>query len=106
MDNCLGCMACITACPSGVEYNKLIEPARAQIERNTSRPLTDRLFRKLIFATFPRPDRLRRLAGPMRFYQRSGLRTLVRASGVLSCYPNALPPWKRYCPTCRSKIRV
>lgn len=90
MDNCLGCMACITACPSGVEYNKLIEPARAQIERNTSRPLTDRLFRKLIFATFPRPDRLRRLAGPMRFYQRSGLRTLVRASGVLKLLPKRL----------------
>ena len=36
MDNCLGCMACMTACPSGVEYNKLIEPVRAQIERNTS----------------------------------------------------------------------
>ncbi len=38
MDNCLGCMACMTACPSGVEYNKLIEPTRAQIERNTSAP--------------------------------------------------------------------
>jgi glycolate oxidase iron-sulfur subunit len=37
MDNCLGCMACMTACPSGVEYNKLIEPTRAQIERNLPR---------------------------------------------------------------------
>src|SRR5487761_1717159 len=53
MDNCLGCMACMTACPSGVEYNKLIEPVRAQIERNTSRTLSERFFRKLIFATFP-----------------------------------------------------
>jgi glycolate oxidase iron-sulfur subunit len=90
MDNCLGCMACMTACPSGVEYNKLIEPARAQIERNTSRSLTDRLFRKLIFATFPHPRRLRILAMPLRFYQRSGLRTLVRASGVLKLAPKRL----------------
>jgi glycolate dehydrogenase iron-sulfur subunit len=90
MDNCLGCMACMTACPSGVEYNKLIEPTRAQIERNTSRPLADRLFRKLIFATFPYPRRLRQLAVPMRFYQRSGLRTLVRASGVLKLLPKRL----------------
>ena len=37
MDNCLGCMACMTACPSGVQYNKLIEPTRAQIERNVPR---------------------------------------------------------------------
>ena len=47
MDNCLGCMACMTACPSGVEYNKLIEPTRAQIERNLPRSLGERLFRKL-----------------------------------------------------------
>ena len=39
MDNCLGCMACMTACPSGVQYNKLIEPVRAQIERNLPRSL-------------------------------------------------------------------
>jgi len=90
MDNCLGCMACITACPSGVEYNKLIEPTRAQIERNTSRSLADRLFRKLIFATFPHPRRLRLLTRPMRIYQRSGLRTLVRASGILKLLPSRL----------------
>src|SRR6202034_123119 len=45
MDNCLGCMACMTACPSGVEYNKLIEPVRAQIERKLPRSMGDSLFR-------------------------------------------------------------
>ncbi len=55
MDNCLGCMACMTACPSGVQYNKLIEPARAQIERNLPRSLGESLFRSLLFATFPHP---------------------------------------------------
>jgi glycolate oxidase iron-sulfur subunit len=87
MDNCLGCMACMTACPSGVEYNKLIEPARAQIERNVKRGLGERMFRGLIFATFPHPGRLHALAGPMRFYQRSGLRNLVRGSGILKLLP-------------------
>jgi glycolate oxidase iron-sulfur subunit len=90
MDNCLGCMACMTACPSGVEYNKLIEPTRAQIERNVKRGLGDRIFRRMIFATFPHPGRLRLLAGPMRFYQRSGLRALVRGSGILNLLPKRL----------------
>jgi glycolate oxidase iron-sulfur subunit len=90
MDNCLGCMACMTACPSGVEYNKLIEPTRAQIERNVKRALGDRIFRKMIFATFPHPRRLRLLAGPMRFYQRSGARALVRGSGILKLLPKRL----------------
>ncbi len=90
MDNCLGCMACMTACPSGVEYNKLIEPTRAQMERNIPRGLGDRIFRKLIFATFPHPKRLRILAMPLRLYQRSGLRALVRASGILKIMPKRL----------------
>jgi glycolate oxidase iron-sulfur subunit len=79
MDRCLGCMACMTACPSGVEYNKLIEPTRAQIERNLPRGLGERLFRKLLFATFPHPARLRLLALPLLVYQKTGMRALVRA---------------------------
>src|ERR1700692_4211445 len=47
MDNCLGCMACMTACPSGVQYDKLIEDTRAQVERNIPRPVADTLFRHL-----------------------------------------------------------
>jgi glycolate oxidase iron-sulfur subunit len=90
MDNCLGCMACMTACPSGVEYNKLIEPARAQIERNLPRGLGERLFRKLIFATFPHPGRLRWLALPLLVFQKSGLQAIVRACGVLKLLPKRL----------------
>ena len=90
MDNCLGCMACMTACPSGVQYNKLIEPARAQIERNLPRSLGERLFRKLIFATFPHPERLRLLAWPLLAYEKTGLRSLVRASGLEKILPKRL----------------
>ncbi|MDE3187367.1 MAG: 4Fe-4S dicluster domain-containing protein [Acidobacteriota bacterium] len=90
MDNCLGCMACMTACPSGVQYNKLIEPTRAQIERNLPRSLGESLFRKLLFATFPHPGRLRLLALPLLVYQKSGLRSLVRATGMHKLLPKRL----------------
>jgi glycolate oxidase iron-sulfur subunit len=87
MDNCLGCMACMTACPSGVEYNNLIEPTRAQIERNLPRSAGESLFRKLLFATFPHPGRLRLLALPLLVYQRSGVRRLFHALGLPGLMP-------------------
>jgi glycolate oxidase iron-sulfur subunit len=90
MDNCLGCMACMTACPSGVQYNKLIEDTRAQVERVIPRTTSDSLFRKLLFATFPFVKRLRLLALPMRIYQRTGLQKLVRATGILHLLPRRL----------------
>ncbi len=94
IDRCLGCMACMTACPSGVEYNKLIEDTRGQVERQAertgSRSLSDRLFRKLLFATFPHPRRLRALGLPLAIYQRSGLQKLVRGSGLLKLLPERL----------------
>jgi glycolate oxidase iron-sulfur subunit len=77
-DTCLGCMSCMTACPSGVDYSKLIEATRAQIERHHVRSLGEKLHRWLIFNTFPRPDRLRILRPFLAFYQNSGLQALVR----------------------------
>jgi glycolate oxidase iron-sulfur subunit len=61
-DNCLGCMACVTACPSGVRYDQLIEDTRAQVERHHRRPALERAWRRLLFALFPHPGRLRALA--------------------------------------------
>jgi glycolate oxidase iron-sulfur subunit len=90
MDRCLGCMACMTACPSGVEYNKLIEPTRAQIERHVKRGAGERLFRRFLFATFPHPGRLRLLALPLLVYQRSGLQRLVRAAKATKLLPKRL----------------
>lgn len=60
-DSCLGCMACVTACPSGVRYDRLIERVRPQIERHFKRPVADRALRRLLFATLPHPRRLRAL---------------------------------------------
>src|SRR6266545_65170 len=63
-DACLGCMACVTACPSGVQYGPLIERTRAQIERSYTRPLFDRLFRAGLFSLVPYPNRLRLVLAP------------------------------------------
>src|ERR1700748_1551520 len=90
MDNSVGCMACMTACPSGVQYNKLIEDTRAQVERHVPRRTTDSLFRKLLFATFPYVRRLRLMALPMLISQRTGLQKLLRASGLLRLLPKRL----------------
>jgi len=83
MDRCLGCMSCMTACPSGVDYSKLIEATRAQIERRHPRSLAERIQRWMIFNTFPRVDRLRLLRPFLRVYQESGLQSLVRRLGFL-----------------------
>jgi glycolate oxidase iron-sulfur subunit len=82
-DSCLGCLACVTTCPSGVQYDKLIAATRPQIERNYSRNLGDRFFRGLIFSLFPHPDRLRMLLAPLMVYQKLGIPQLVRATGLL-----------------------
>ncbi len=58
-DRCLGCMACVTSCPSGVQYGRLIEQTRAQVEERYERPLGERLQRALVFAAVPYPRRLR-----------------------------------------------
>ena len=84
IDRCLDCRACETACPSGVEYGKLVEAARAQIEQNYRRPLASRIARSLVFRhLLPHPRRIAAVARLARFYQRSGLQRAARRSGVL-----------------------
>ncbi|MEO3816381.1 heterodisulfide reductase-related iron-sulfur binding cluster [Plantactinospora sp. B24E8] len=82
-DRCLGCMACVTACPSGVRYDTLIERTRQQVERRHVRSPRERALRAAIFALFPYPRRLRLLRGPLWAYQASGLRNLVDRTGLL-----------------------
>jgi glycolate oxidase iron-sulfur subunit len=86
-DTCLGCMACMTACPSGVDYGKLIEATRAQIERNFPRSTSEKRHRHFLFDTFTRPERLRRLRAPLLAYQKSGLQALVRGLRLTKLLP-------------------
>jgi glycolate oxidase iron-sulfur subunit len=86
-DQCLGCMACVTACPSGVRYDELIEATRPQVERHFTRSPADRAFRALIFTLFPHPARLRVAAALGWAYQRLGLRALLHAAGLAARLP-------------------
>src|SRR5580700_6597926 len=79
-DRCLGCMACVTACPSGVRYDVLIESTRAAQERAVPRGFRDRLFRGLVFALFPFPGRLRIAALLLWVLRVLGLRGWMRRS--------------------------
>lgn len=62
IDRCLGCVGCVTACPSGVQYGELIVAYRAQTESQRWRPAMDRIARRLVRETLPYPDRFRAAA--------------------------------------------
>jgi glycolate oxidase iron-sulfur subunit len=79
IDNCLGCMACVTACPSGVQYDLLVTDTRAQIERNFQRSPATGLLRRAIFELFPHPDRLRAMVPAMVLGQKLGMAKVARA---------------------------
>jgi len=107
LDRCLGCMACVTACPSGVRYDRLIEAARGWAEEQPpwpasgpgspgpgagrppaeehplpARSLRDRAVRAAIFRVFPYPRRLRAAIAPLRAAQRTGIDRLIDRSGL------------------------
>jgi glycolate dehydrogenase iron-sulfur subunit len=90
-DRCLGCMACMTACPSGVQYDQLIEAARVWTEEARSaapaatagpRTARERAARAAIFSLFPYPRRLRALTAPLRAVQRTGLDRRLARTGL------------------------
>lgn len=97
---CLGCLACQTACPAGVDYAQLFESARAETERQG---ILDHAKRKHIRSwtlewLFVEPRRLRALGRLMRFYQRSGIEALVRGVGLLKLLPASLRDLEKLTP--------
>jgi glycolate dehydrogenase iron-sulfur subunit len=89
IDRCLGCMACVTACPSGVRYDLLIEQTREVIEEEYERPAGDWLLRTLVFSVFPHPRRLRAalaVAPPAGLPLPKALRALAELA----------PPWRSH----------
>lgn len=84
MYECLDCRACEAVCPSGVQYGKLVEPARSQVERANPRPLWQRALRTATFKGLFGDLRVFRAASTVfKLYQRSGVQWAVRRSGVL-----------------------
>jgi glycolate oxidase iron-sulfur subunit len=80
----------MTACPSGVKYDVLIEETRARVEHSHPRSFGERFFRGMVFALFPRPGRLRVVGAFLLLYARTGLQWLVRKSGLLRLLPENL----------------
>ena len=85
LDRCVGCMACVTACPSGVDYTQLLESFREQIGQSPQRGVTDRIWRRLLFAVLPYPRRLRLMKVPLVGYR--GIWSLVESLSLLQRFP-------------------
>ncbi len=92
LELCLDCRACETACPSGVQYGKLIEPFRVAMEEQSAGPRksADWFHRYILFGLFTKPDLMRRMLIPARISQRLGLVKLAEATGLLSLLPARL----------------
>jgi glycolate oxidase iron-sulfur subunit len=106
MDSCLGCLSCVTACPSGVQYGRLIESTRPAVERSATRSTADRFYRRLLFALFPHPRRLRILAMLIRAAQATGAQRIVRALGLTRLLPARLAALERLTPALVPADRV
>lgn len=103
-DSCLGCLACVTTCPSGVEYDQLIAAMRPQIERNYPRSPAEKLLRNLIFSIFPYPKRLRALLRPLLIYQKVGLQQWFRKQPLLNkLLPKTIAAMESILPTLSPK---
>ncbi|MEI6535438.1 MAG: 4Fe-4S dicluster domain-containing protein, partial [Verrucomicrobiaceae bacterium] len=86
---CLGCLACVTACPAGVNYTKLFETARAEVELAGVKNSTPRVFWRWLTleVLFMRPRLLRMAGRLLRFYQQSGLECVVHALRLTRLLP-------------------
>ena len=97
-DTCLGCFACVTACPSGVRYDQLIEATRPQLNAPELRSPAQRAFRRLLFALLPYPQRLRALLTPLRAYAGTPLQGLARRSGLTRLFGPQIEAMERLLP--------
>ena len=99
LELCLGCRACESVCPSGVNYGHLLEDARDIINQNKTFSLPTRIVRKTVFeGLFPHQSRMRSVTGLLGFYQRSGIQTIARKIGFLGLLPDHLALMEKVLP--------
>jgi glycolate oxidase iron-sulfur subunit len=99
-DMCLQCRACELACPSGVEYGKLMEATRSQVEQHTKRSFTERTARSVGYNTLlPSPTKLRMAGTALKLYKNSGMRTIARGTGLLKLMPGDAELADEYLPS-------
>ena len=103
---CLGCLACMTACPAGVNYAELFEHARAEAERvgvlnNPKRRLIRGFTLRWLFMDL---NRLQLLGRVMRLYQQLGIQTFIRRSGILKLMPKRLREMEAMTPQIQPKF--
>ena len=104
IDACLGCMGCVTACPSGVKYDALIEQMRAEIENRYPRRWSDRIFRESIFALFPYPLRLKIAVLLQLIYVKTGLRWVFHALGLHRLLPRRTAQMESLMPNVSARL--
>ncbi len=97
-DSCLGCLACVSACPSGVRYDQLIEATRPKLNAPELRTPAQRALRRLLFALLPYPKRLRAVLTPLRAYAGTPLQALARRSGLTKLFGPQLEAMERLLP--------
>ena len=100
-DACLGCMACVDACPSGVQYNRLVEQVRPQVERRFARSWRDRASRAALFAVLPHPRRMRVVASAVALTEVLGLRSALRRTPMQRLVPKTLRRLDEMAPSLR-----
>jgi glycolate oxidase iron-sulfur subunit len=98
-DTCLGCYACVTACPSGVRYDQLIEATRPKLNNAKLRSSWQISFRQLLLQVLPYPRRLRALLQPLRLYAGTPFQTLARRSGLTRLFGPGIEAMEQLLPS-------
>ena len=98
-DSCLGCFACVTACPSGVRYDELIGDVRPILNNKNYRTPADELFRSFLLMLLPYPNRLKQFLKPFRLYPGSKLRGFLRGMGLFTLFGKSLDAMESLLPS-------